>query len=73
MAEARCEHDWGMASSVMAMLAEIHRDRRRRRRPFSPTEFNPLRQKVSRPIPVTVSQLAIMLGRPLKSNSNSES
>ena len=28
MAEARREHDWNIASSVMAMLAEIHRDRK---------------------------------------------
>ena len=66
MAEARREHDWSIASSQMAMLAEIHRDRKRRSRPFSPAEFNPLTRRTAKPIPTTVTQLASLLGKPVK-------
>ena len=34
MAEAKRQHDWNIASSVMALTAEINRDRKRRRKPF---------------------------------------
>ena len=41
MAEAKGRHDWGMASSVLALLANAHRDPRRKPAPFSPADFNP--------------------------------
>jgi hypothetical protein len=34
MAEAKRQHDWNVASSVMALTAEINRDRKRRRKAF---------------------------------------
>ncbi len=64
MADARREHDWSIASSLMAMLAEIHRDRKRRARPFRAEEFNPLSANRSKAIPTTVSQLAQMMRQP---------
>ena len=42
MADANRQHDWNIAISVMALTAEINRDRRRRRKPFKPDDFNPL-------------------------------
>lgn len=65
MADAKRHHDWGQTSSVIAALYEINRDRKRRRRPFSPSEFNPLLQNsaTSGLARVTVSQLAQILGR----------
>lgn len=65
MAEAKRQHDWGQTSSVIAAVYEVHRDRKRRRRPFSPSEFNPLLQTSCevRPITITVAQLTEILGR----------
>ncbi len=62
MAEAKRQHDWHIASSVMALTAEINRDRKRRRKPFKPDDFNPY--TVTRPVPVkaTVEQVAHLLG-----------
>ena len=65
MAEAKRKHDWNIASSVMALTAEINRDRKRRRKPFKPEDFNPLTRVTAKPVPVTVTQLASLLGRPL--------
>jgi hypothetical protein len=65
MASGRREHDWSIASSLMALTAEINRDRRRRGRPFKPDEFNPLVGKRSQPIPITVTQLGKLLGLPV--------
>ncbi len=46
----------------MALTAEINRDRKRRRKPFKPDDFNPY--TVTRPVPVkaTVEQVAHLLG-----------
>lgn len=62
MADAKRQHDWNIASSVMALTAEINRDRKRRRKPFNPDDFNPY--TVKRPVPVraTVEQVAQLLG-----------
>jgi hypothetical protein len=62
MADAKRVHDWNIASSVMALTAEINRDRKRRRKPFKPDDFNPY--TVNRPVPVkaTVEQVAGLLG-----------
>ena len=61
MADAKRRHDWWLASSLMALHAEINRDRKRRSRPFKPEEFNPMIRRSNRPIPITVSQLAELL------------
>lgn len=66
MASGRREHDWSIASSQMALAAEINRDRRRRGRPFRPDEFNPLVASRSQPIPITVTQLGKILGLPVR-------
>ena len=39
MAEARQRHDWSIASSVMALLASVHRDPKKRRA-FKPSDFD---------------------------------
>lgn len=62
MADARRHHDWGQVSSMLAATYEVHRDPKRRRKPFQPSEFNPLLQRPGRLPKVTVSQLASMLG-----------
>ena len=72
MAGGRRQHDWGVASSLMALLAEIHRDRKRRGRPFKPAEFNPLVAARSRPILTTVTQLASLLGLPVQPHATGD-
>jgi phage terminase small subunit len=62
MADAKRRHDWWLASSLMALHAEINRDRKRRSRPFKPEEFNPMIRRTSRPLPINVTQLASLLG-----------
>ena len=62
MAEAKRQHDWNVASTIMALMAEMNRDRKKRRKPFKPDEFNPYAEQ--RPVVAkgTVAQAAAMLG-----------
>ena len=62
MAEAKRQHDWHIASSVMALTAEINRDRKRRRKPFKPDDFNPYTATIQVPVKATVEQVANLLG-----------
>lgn len=39
-AEGRQEHDWGLQSSVMALLANINR--KKGQKAYKPADFNPL-------------------------------
>ncbi len=41
MAEARQRAAWGRTASLMALIAEVNRDRKRRGRPFRPADFDP--------------------------------
>jgi len=45
MAEAKAEAEWDHTASLMALLAEINRDKEQRRRPFTPQEFHPMHQR----------------------------
>ncbi|MCE9530349.1 MAG: hypothetical protein K8T89_04340 [Planctomycetes bacterium] len=40
MAEAECRQRWSHTSSILAMLANAHRDPKKSR-PFKPADFNP--------------------------------
>lgn len=58
MAEGHGRAAWGHTSSLLAMLANIHRDTRKRRRPYQPGEFNPHSQaRRRRGSPVSVTRL----------------
>jgi len=46
----------------MALLAEVNRDRKRRRKPYRPAEFNPLIIAKQPAIPTSVQQLSGILG-----------
>lgn len=41
MAEGRSRASWGVASHVMALLANANRDSKRRPHPFEAADFNP--------------------------------
>ncbi len=62
MAEAKRQHDWNVASTIMALMAEMNRDRKRRRKPFKPDDFNPYADKKPIVAKGTVEQAAAMLG-----------
>ena len=68
MADAKRQHDWNIASSVMALNAEINRDRKRRRKPFKPDDFNPYTANRSVPVKATVEQVASLLGAAYRPN-----
>lgn len=62
MAEAKRQHDWNVASTLMALMAEMNRDRKRRRKPFRPDDFNPYADQKPIVARGTVEQAAAMLG-----------
>lgn len=41
MAETRINADWDRTSTILALIAETHRNPEVRRRPFRPAEFHP--------------------------------
>lgn len=45
MAEARQEQWWDVASAMMALVANCHRDSKTRSQPYYPEEFNPLSRR----------------------------
>lgn len=55
MLDGKQRHDWSIASAVMALVANIHRDPKRSRR-LNPSDFDPFAKR-QRPIPVGVSVL----------------
>lgn len=55
MLDGRQRHDWSIASAVMALVANIHRDPKRSRR-LNPSDFDPFAKR-QRPIKVAVSVL----------------
>lgn len=42
MATARRRDAWDRTAAVMALIAEVNRDRKRRPRPYTPADFHPL-------------------------------
>jgi hypothetical protein len=52
MNAARLEHAWGQTASLLAMLANCHRDPNKRSQPYLPDEFNPLRAAEEQAKPV---------------------
>jgi hypothetical protein len=63
ISDGRRHHDWGQTSSLIAAIYEVNRDPKRRRKPFSPSDFNPLLKANLKAVPITVSQLAGILDR----------
>jgi hypothetical protein len=56
MADARQKHDWSMTSSLMALIANAHRDPKKHR-PFKPADFDPSIQSQARSIRAGVGVL----------------
>lgn len=41
MAEGKCKEAWGRTSTLLALLANVNRDPKKRSKEFTPSEFNP--------------------------------
>lgn len=54
MAEGRGRAEWGRAASIMALVANVNRDARKRRKPFTPDDFNPYRERREKPAVIKV-------------------
>lgn len=42
MSMAKRKEQWAHTAEILALLANIYRDRKRRSRPFTPADFHPL-------------------------------
>jgi hypothetical protein len=69
MARGRRRDEWERWASWMTMYAECHRDTKKRRAAYTPSDFLPedLRPKraKSEPIKMTIKQYAAALGQPI--------
>lgn len=61
MAEASQRHDWSIASHMLALTANAHRDPKKCR-PFRPDDFMPRRLRVREtPLPGSITDLKVLL------------
>lgn len=65
MREAAVSERWDHTAHLKCMLAELNRDKKKRRKPFKPDEFNPLKSKPerSKPLPAPITALKVFLPR----------
>ncbi|WP_168565161.1 hypothetical protein [Crateriforma spongiae] len=70
MVNARRQHDWQLASTLVWITAEVNRDRKRRRKPFKPDDFNPCVTTRPALAKASVKQVASLLGAKFHPSSN---
>ena len=51
MAESRIRDEWNRTASVMALLANVNRDSKKRAA-YKPSDFHPQQEKKSTPLPM---------------------
>ncbi len=56
MAEARTRQEWARTSSLLALIANVHRDPKKTR-PFKPDDFNPLTERSQPTVKVGIDVL----------------
>jgi len=59
MSEGRSEETWNHTATVLAMLANCHRDPKRSRA-FRPRDFHPHERRRGGGVPITTENLAIL-------------
>lgn len=77
MYEARVEHDvqrvksaWQRTSSLMALLANCHRDPKKRK-PYTPADFDPFAEKPkSAPVGIDALRALLPLGHPERNKTS---
>lgn len=45
MADARAKAEWARTSSIMALMAELKRNRKKQLTPFKPSDFDPTKRE----------------------------
>jgi len=60
MAEARDKWQWNHTASVMALLAEIHRDHKKKPTPFQAADFHPHMRRAKASEPLTRETFGMM-------------
>jgi hypothetical protein len=49
MAEGRSRAEWGRTSALLALIANCHRDPKKRNQPYTPADFDPHARKAAGP------------------------
>lgn len=64
MAEARQRTEWARAGEIAAAIYNVHRDPKKKRRPFVSADFNPFakKQKQTAKKQVSLAELKSMMG-----------
>jgi len=57
MTGARRQDQWSHTAAVMALVANVHRNPKKRSKPYSPAEFHPLVERK----PVTIEKAGIRI------------
>jgi hypothetical protein len=67
MLDGRRREDWNHTASLLALIATVHRDPKRRHAAFSPQEFHPLEQSAGggrarsgRGLPLTPATIGVL-------------
>ena len=59
MAEAKARDEWARASSILAMIANAHRDPKKTRA-YRPSDFSPFEKRRKRGIPITPDNIGVL-------------
>ena len=57
MAEAHRKEAWQHTSTIIATLANIHRDPKKKPKPFSPSDFQPVPKPLAQPVKADIQLL----------------
>jgi hypothetical protein len=59
-ASGRQRDQWNHTASIIAQIAEVHRDPKKRPRPYDASEIHPMKEQASAPV-VTAGQVSALL------------
>ena len=59
MAEGRLDQAWNHTSAILALLANVHRDPKKRR-PFRPEDFHPFKRRSSVGVRITRENIGLL-------------
>lgn len=60
MARGRQRDEWDRTSTVLAMLANLHRDPKKRRTPYRPADFHPMETQRRRGLRLGKSTMGVL-------------
>lgn len=61
MAQGRDKPEWGRAAAIMALLANINRDQKKKPRPYESSDFDPYHEKDKDVLPGDITDLKCFL------------